>query len=57
MRLGFPIGGDDAFDALVGLCGMLDVVLGRLPSNAPDDDAIRDNEGWILGMDTGNRWR
>lgn len=49
---GFPpeIGGDDAFDALVGLLGMIKVVRGELPAVAPDDDAIRRVEGWMLGQ-------
>lgn len=42
--------GEDRFDALVGLCGMLNVVLGRRPSGEPDDPEIRSVEGWMLGM-------
>jgi hypothetical protein len=42
--------GDDRFDAVVGLFGMLNVVLGRRPAGAPDDDVIRRLEGWILGQ-------
>lgn len=40
--------GDDRFDAVVGLFGMLDVVLGNLPSGEPRDDTTQ-VEGWILG--------
>ena len=41
--------GEDRFDAVVGLFGMLDVVLGNRPSGEPDDDTTR-IEGWILGQ-------
>ena len=41
--------GEDRFDAVVGLLGMLDVVLGNLPSGEPEDDTTR-VEGWILGQ-------
>ena len=49
---GFGAGasGEDRFDALVGLLGMLNVVLGRRPSGEPDDPAVRRIEGWILGQ-------
>jgi hypothetical protein len=40
--------GDDGFDAVVGLLGMLDVVLGNLESGEPEDDTTQ-IEGWILG--------
>ena len=40
--------GEDPFDAVVGLLGMLDVVLGNLPSGEPRDDTTQ-IEGWILG--------
>ena len=42
--------GEDAFDAIVGLCGMLDVVLGHLPEGAPNVPQVRNIEGWILGQ-------
>jgi hypothetical protein len=42
--------GDDRFDAVVGLAGMLNVVLGRRPAGDPDDDVVRRIEGWILGQ-------
>lgn len=41
---------DDAFDAFVGLVGMLQVVLGKRPLYEPEDAAIRQLEGWILGQ-------
>jgi hypothetical protein len=49
MRDGFLTGKDDAFDAVVGLFGMLRVCLGQRPSGEPNDRPIREVEGWILG--------
>jgi hypothetical protein len=49
IEAGFPNGKDDAFDAVVGLFGMLKVCLGERGSGEPDDRPIRDAEGWILG--------
>ena len=48
---GFGAGkdGEDRFDAVAGLLGMLDVVLGNRPSGEPEDDTTR-IEGWILGQ-------
>jgi hypothetical protein len=46
---GFPMG-DDAFDAVIGLFGMLEVVLGHRASGEPSDTATTDIEGWILGQ-------
>jgi len=42
--------GEDAFDAAVGLFGMVEVALGHRPPGAPDDAEVRDVEGWILGQ-------
>jgi len=42
--------GEDPFDALVGLFGMIDVATGARPEGAPDDPSIRQWEGWILGQ-------
>ena len=42
--------GEDRFDAVVGLFGMLNVLLGRRPPGAPDDPQIVNIEGWILGQ-------
>ena len=43
-------GGEDPFDATVGLCGMLNVLLGNKPLYEPQDERIRRIEGWILGQ-------
>lgn len=42
--------GEDKFDAMLGLCGMIDVVSGRRTPGTPDDPAIKRWEGWILGQ-------
>ncbi len=43
-------GGEDRFDSVVGLFGMLNVVLGRRDPGVPaGDEAVRRVEGWILG--------
>jgi hypothetical protein len=49
MQDGFLNGDDDAFDAVVGLFGMLRVCVGERPSGEPGDERIREVEGWILG--------
>jgi hypothetical protein len=42
--------GEDEFDAVIGLLGMIAVITGTLPSGEPDDDpAVTTVEGWILG--------
>lgn len=51
---GFHDDGDDAFDAIVGLFGMLQIVLGQRGSGEPDEEAIRNIEGWILGRGGSN---
>jgi len=44
-------GGEDPFDAVAGLFGMVNELLGRRPEGVPDgDEAVRRVEGWILGM-------
>jgi hypothetical protein len=45
---GFP--NDDAFDAVVGLFGMLEVLMNRRESGEPDDEKARKLEGWIFGQ-------
>ena len=43
-------GGEDQFDAVAGLFGMLNVLLGgRDPGVPAGDEAVRRVEGWILG--------
>jgi len=45
--------GEDRFDAVVGLLGMLDILLGGRPPGAPRDERIGRVEGWILGRAQG----
>ena len=46
--------GEDRFDAVVGLVGMLAVVLGARPPGEPrDDHAVTTVEGWVLGQAAG----
>ncbi len=42
--------GEDRFDAVVGLFGMLNVVLGHRDPGDPTDETLRAVEGWILGQ-------
>lgn len=46
--------GDDRFDAVVGLFGMLDVIFGNLPTGEPRDE-LTQIEGWILGYSPPSR--
>ncbi len=47
---GGGLDGEDRFDAVVGLFGMLNVVAGRRAPGEPDDPHIRHIEGWIFGQ-------
>jgi len=47
--------GEDRYDAAVGLCGMLNVVLGWRTAGDPEEEEIRKIEGWILGLDASDR--
>lgn len=49
---GFGAGpdGEDPFDAVVGLLGMVAVVRGERPAGAPAEPDVRRIEGWILGQ-------
>ncbi len=49
---GFGAGadGEDRFDAVVGLLGMLLVLRGERRSGEPDDPVVSRVEGWILGQ-------
>jgi hypothetical protein len=42
--------GDDFFDAVVGLFGMIEVVFGKRPAGRSQATASKRVEGWILGM-------
>ncbi len=50
IRLGFPAGKDDAFDAVLGLFGMIDAVKRNDAREEPVSQPIREIEGWILGL-------
>jgi hypothetical protein len=43
--------GEDRFDSVVGLFGMLNVLLGCGPPGEPQAEALRKIEGWILGQE------
>ncbi len=42
--------GEDQFDAVVGLFGMIDTVRSRVEPELPDDPAVRLLEGWMFGQ-------
>ncbi|MBE0409568.1 MAG: hypothetical protein IBX69_07535 [Anaerolineales bacterium] len=42
--------GEDTFDAIIGLLGMLNILSGKRPFDDPDDFDIRHIEGWIFGQ-------
>jgi hypothetical protein len=44
--------GEDAFDAVVGVLGMLNLILGLRPLEEPAGQRLRKVEGWILGQST-----
>ena len=48
LREGFA--SDDAFDAVVGLFGTLNVVMKYRAPGDPDDERVRGIEGWMLGL-------
>jgi hypothetical protein len=43
--------GEDPFDALVGLLGLLKPILHGEPITTPPETAVRQIEGWIFGME------
>ncbi|TLN17671.1 hypothetical protein FDZ74_07335 [bacterium] len=45
--------GEDLFDAVVGLLGMLQVLRGERTNAAPASPVVRRVEGWILGQSAG----
>jgi hypothetical protein len=47
---GSKTSGEDRFDAMVGLLGMLNVVLGNRAAGEPSDRQTRSIEGWIFGQ-------
>ena len=49
---GFPEG-DDAFDAVVGLFGMIEIITGKRQAGDPSENRTRQLEGWILGQSVG----
>ena len=42
--------GEDRFDAVVGLIGMLEYLSGKKQFFEPETDEIRQIEGWIFGL-------
>lgn len=42
--------GEDRFDTIVGLGSMIETLLGHRQEGAPQDDAVRNVEGWIFGQ-------
>ncbi len=47
---GADAAGEDRFDSLLGLLGLLAVLQGQQPDFIPDDPWIRHWEGWVLGQ-------
>ncbi len=47
---GTDAAGEDRFDSVVGLLGLVGVLDGARPDFVPDDDAVRRWEGWVLGQ-------
>jgi hypothetical protein len=53
---GDGLAGEDQFDSVVGVLGMIGVVTGAIAVGLPDDDpAVVTIEGWILGRASGGR--
>lgn len=42
--------GEDRFDALIGLFGLLNLILGLRPLEEPQEEGLRGIEGWIFGQ-------
>jgi len=47
---GTDAAGEDRFDSVIGLLGLIGVLDGARPDFIPDDPAIRAWEGWVLGQ-------
>jgi hypothetical protein len=43
-------GGEDCFDAVIGLYGMINIILGHRPVYEPGLPTVRSMEGWIFGQ-------
>jgi hypothetical protein len=50
IETGFTDGEDDAFDATVGLFGMLEILLNRRTLDEPQEERAKKLEGWIFGQ-------
>ena len=44
-------GKDDAFDALIGVMGLIEIAEGHRPEHLPKTPDILEREGWIVGLD------
>jgi hypothetical protein len=53
IETGFSHGDDDAFDAVIGLLGMLEVVTGNRRTCDPAEEEVIKLEGWIFGQSVG----
>jgi hypothetical protein len=47
---GADAAGEDRFDSVIGLLGLIGVLDGARPDFVPADDAVRRWEGWVLGQ-------
>ena len=47
---GADAAGEDRFDSLLGLLGLIGVLDGIRPDFVPDDPWVRHWEGWVLGQ-------
>jgi hypothetical protein len=47
---GADAAGEDRFDCVVGLLGLIGVLDGLRPDFVPEDEAVRRWEGWVLGQ-------
>jgi hypothetical protein len=50
MGFGSSPQGEDAFDATIGLFGMINILTGKRTAGEPEDEQLRKIEGWILGQ-------
>jgi hypothetical protein len=48
---GTDAAGEDRFDSVIGLLGLIGVLDGARADFVPDDEAVRRWEGWVLGQD------